>query len=244
MTLEERIASLEHEQTRLQAVVEIQNLISTYAYYHAANMNDECVPLFALRTPGVAVDIPHIGVYDSGADGIRRCYSVAHNAGIECEEDKAGMLMLRPMTTPVIQVAEDGMTAQGLWLSPGLSTGGDPEHGYTASWAWIKYGCDFVKEDGVWKFWHLRVFGIFMTPFHESWVESSQKVPTPEEIEMRRKMMEERAAHQPAEAKPDRTNEDYDWTYAVDRVYPGDFPPPPTPYKTWDDSRTMMHTEK
>lgn len=240
MTVEERLNKLELENDRLRAVVECQNLISTYVYYHAANMNDECVELFAKSMPDTAVDIPHIGVFEGGIDAIRRCYSVAHNMGATCEDDWKGMMMVRPLTTPLIQVAGDCKTAQGVWISPGVSTGGDEEHGYTANWAWLKYGCDFIREEDGWKIWHLRVFGIFMTPFDKSWVESAQEVPDPEEAEEREKMMEERRKKMPAEALPDRTNDHYDWTYAPDRVYPRDMPTPPVPYETWDDAQSMM----
>lgn len=239
--LSARMDHLEHENARLDAVVQIQNIMSLYSYYHASNMHKACAELFARHTPGVAVDIPHIGVYDSGYEGIIRCYEIAHESLTPTEESKKGMMMLRPFTTPVIQVAADGKTAKGLWLSPGLTTGGNPQIGYQASWAWIKYGCDFVLEEDGWKIWHLRVYGIFMTPFEESWVTSSQKVIPPEELGKKKKMMAEREKNRPAGAAPDRTNDDYDWTYGTDKIYPTDMPVPPTPYDTWDDSMTFMY---
>jgi hypothetical protein len=31
------------------------------------------------------------------------------------------------------------------------------------AWLWERYGVDFIKEDGVWKFWHILVLTDFMS---------------------------------------------------------------------------------
>ena len=33
----------------------------------------------------------------------------------------------------------------------------------------MRYGNDFILEDGEWKIWHLHVFGIFMCPVDKNW---------------------------------------------------------------------------
>lgn len=241
MTLEERIEKLELENVRLDALNQIQNLVATYAFYHAANMNTECVDLFAKKTPGVAIDIPHVGVFE-GENAAERCYKYAHNAQMKTEEDKKGFMMVRPFTTPLIQVAKDGMTAQGAWISPGISTGGNPKVGYGANWAWIKYACDFVNENGTWKIWHLRAYGIFLTDFHKSWVETSieKQNEDPKAAEERAKMMAERKKNMDPRCVCDRSNDDYAWEYGTDKVYPVDQPTPFKPYDTWDDSMSVI----
>ena len=77
----------------------------------------------------------------------------------------AGVLHMHAMLTPVIEIAGDGKTAKGVWDSFGPNITNPDQVG---SWLWTKYGVDFVKEDGVWKIWHLQVNPIFNTPYDRS----------------------------------------------------------------------------
>ena len=64
-------------------------------------------------------------------------------------------MFLHPTTTPYIEVAGDGKTAKGVWISPGIITGKVGATGtLKAIWAWGSMGVDFVKEDGQWRFCH------------------------------------------------------------------------------------------
>jgi hypothetical protein len=66
------------------------------------------------------------------------------------------------LTTPVIEIAGDGKTAKGIWYSPGVNIVGSViEDGKTSmrgDWRMTKYGVDFVKEDGKWKIWNIRIY--------------------------------------------------------------------------------------
>jgi hypothetical protein len=129
---------------------------------------------------------------------------------------------LHTQTTPVIEVADDLQTAKGVWISPGhetipLGPGGTKK----AFWIWIKYGFDFVKEDGQWKIWHMKVCCLFICPYEKSWVEMD---PMPE----RRKL--------PADKAPDRDlPQPPPWRYAVDAPQVN-IPAPPEPYQSFDDA--------
>lgn len=72
------------------------------------------------------------------------------------------------MTTPLIEIALDGKTAKGLWYIYGETTEvyGD---GPKASWNMGKCGVDFIKEDGVWKIWHMTMFTDFACPLGGNW---------------------------------------------------------------------------
>lgn len=208
MTLQEKIQRL----TDLRA---LQNLMSRYEYLHAANMHAQTVELFARKTPGVKLENGARGIYD-GLEGVQRFYGdLAKGMG-----DNVGHLHLHTSTTPVMEVARDGKTAQSVWISPGVETG-PPKEGREAmaAWAWIKYGVDFVKEDGAWRLWHLRMYRIFMAPYNKSWVEV---VPAP-------------AGKAPSADRPNS----YDWVYRT-TVSPQNVPAPPTPYDTWDESRAYV----
>jgi hypothetical protein len=68
----------------------------------------------------------------------------------------------------VVEVAEDGMTAKGVWYSPGTLT----EGGTMTAWIFETYSMDFAKEDGVWRLWRRRLSTDFMVAPEKSWTDS------------------------------------------------------------------------
>ena len=65
-----------------------------------------------------------------------------------------GMMTYRPLDTCVIEIAEDGLTAKGMWYCRGCYTyltAGGP----MANWEWSSFAVDFINEDGQWKIWHM-----------------------------------------------------------------------------------------
>ncbi|MCL8017243.1 nuclear transport factor 2 family protein [Streptomyces sp. AS02] len=37
-------------------------------------------------------------------------------------------------------------------------------------WSWGRYGVDFIKDNGRWRFWHFHIYTTFRTPFAKDWV--------------------------------------------------------------------------
>ena len=224
VSIEERLAALERAAQKEEAIHQIQNLMGRYSMYHTAGMHKECSDeLFVQHTPGGIADIAGIGVWE-GDDCFKRCYEIAHDQMEGEGDERAGLLLIHCMTTPIIEVAGDLRTAKGTWLSPGV-TGGPREDGVGCNWAWCKYGCDFIVEDGVWKIWHLHVYGIFTTPYEQNWA-----TPQPK----REGNPEDMWADIP-EGRPDRFNFDTTFNYRPDLVYPVDQPVIPRAYDTWED---------
>jgi hypothetical protein len=236
---------LQAQVQRLLDIHEIQNLMGRYEYLHMAGRGAESASLFALHTPGVKVEIAQLGVYD-GPEGVRKFFAGVNERP---EHERIGVLVVHTLTTPVIEVAGDGRTAQGVWISPGVETGPAshtaaavkvaPASGHgkiwasaaadlqdttemRAEWAWVKYGIDFVREDGHWKFWHFHVYRIFSTRHDKSWAEPGPRFIPPF----------------PDDLKPDRGNT-HDWSYRPD-VATEHVPAPPDPYETWDDARSYV----
>lgn len=213
--LERTVGALNRELERTKAVHEIENVMSRYSYWHTAHMHHECLGLFALDTPGVRAEMVW-GVYD-GRKSVELLYAEMH-PWME-SKNVEGRMHMHPMTTPVIEVAEDLRTAKGVWISPGQDTfvmsEGQPLNAY---WVWIKYGCDFVLENGRWKIWHLHVYPIFFSPFEKSWVSAprfSGSVGRPDRF------------------KPDRPPTTNTF-WGPDRIYQN-VPAPPDPFKTFDE---------
>ncbi len=212
-------ASLELRLERLQAVRDVQNQMSRYTYYQSAAMQEETIALFAQHTAGVRVEMLW-GVYD-GLDGVKKCYKLDHLQHDDLK-GRAGVMQIDTLTTPIIQVAGDGKTAKGIWISPGLDTrlvDGKP----SAKWAWYKYGADFVKEDGAWKIWHLHIYGIFLTDYHKSWAEG-----TPVKFDANYTGL---VGHKMHNDRPPTTS----WWFSADTVFPDDQPSIPQPYETFDE---------
>lgn len=232
LTLEQRIQ-------RIEDIHEIQNLMSRHEYMLSALENErELEELFARDAPGVTFEAEGLGVWE-GRASIRRCYVDALKTLVQAHADgmgsagdpTAGFMWEHCLTTPLIEVAQDGRTAKGMWTSPGaeaLAIGGE----LVAQWNWVRYGIDFIREDGRWKFWHFHIYRTFATPFHKSWVETALEPPVAE------------PAPQGFPA-PDRPNTYHD-PYSPSRV-PRRAPKPPEPYRTfaetWSYADPPRHNE-
>jgi hypothetical protein len=235
-SIEERIASLEHEIMRLQAVNEIQNLMGRYEAIHMGEYVQKTWELYARHTPNTWMDVADWGIF-VGIDSIKRSWTQgtigvvgpvtpgdpgsskqpqgaqtgpppgAGQTGASNQPQGLGKnLAEHPLTTPVIQVAKDGKTAKALWWSPGMERGG---------WAYGKYAVDFVKEDGEWRIWHLKWFRIFITPFNQSYTESKDPVAA-------------------GDRKPDKPVR-YHKPFNSDNWTGEPMPPAPKPYDTWTE---------
>lgn len=159
-------ATLLKELERQRAATEVQNLMGRYTFYQLADKQVETGDLYALKTPGVSVELPSGGAY-VGGDHVKAFY--ARSAASKKPE---GMFHLHPIQTPVVEVAGDGKTAKGVFLSLGAGANSGDDQG---AWTWVKYGVDFIKEDGVWKIWHLHGYPIFSTSFYKSWTDSAKE---------------------------------------------------------------------
>jgi hypothetical protein len=215
MDLEKKIAALELELERAKAYQEIQNLFGRYMYLHEATRNTDCAELFAKDAPGVSVEFHQMGVFN-GSEGIRKLYEETMGGN---RKGMPGMLVEHTLTTPVIEIAHDGKTAKGIWISPGHETFVRDGRAQ-ANWMWSKYALDFVKEGGTWKIWHYQVFMTFLCPFDTPWTDPSS-TPT----------------------RPPMPNADgpttYYKPYRVDGVAEY-WPAPPDTYETFDGSRSMV----
>jgi hypothetical protein len=222
-SLETRNKKLEHEIERLQAVNEIQNLMARYEYWHTAMMNEEIGAMFAEKAPGVRVEYIHSGVYE-GTKSVRKFLVDVHNRNRG--KGKAGILSVHALTTPCIEVAKDGKTARAVWLSPGYGAYPSAEGKIKAHWGLEEYAVDFIKEDGIWKFWRVHLYRIFMTPFDKSWTEEEYKAPT---IDLPDKLRADRPTTYNKPYNPNGLNNMVEFV-----------PPAPEPYETYDESMAVV----
>lgn len=201
---------------KLMDIHDLKQLMARYEYYHAGGLHRECIGLFSQRDD-VKVEIANLGIFD-GQEGLERFF-VGANTFAEDDDERKGQMHLHLLTTPIIEIAGDRQTAQAIWLSPGAeSAPGKMED----SWCWVKYGIDFVRENGAWKFWHFHMYRIFTVPYNKSWADVEY----------------EDARFLPEPIRPHRPNS-YRWEYSRDSAFEI-VPRIPEPYEHWDDSMSYV----
>lgn len=221
-SLERRIQKLEDEN-------EIRKLMAKYVYYGYGRVWERVPEMFANRDD-VWIDCETLGTFD-GKKGLESFFVEWHHA-LEC--DGLGTVALHLLTTDVVEVAGDGKTARGIWFSPGMETRhlndtSKATHG--AYWIWGMYAIDFIKEDGVWKFWHFRIPHLFMCDYYNSWVDFKYQ---DSENAIRR------SGPKPEPDRPSSINPTY---YKTDQGT-SMFYEPPKPYKTENDLAGFWEIKK
>jgi hypothetical protein len=209
------------------------------SYLYEAGMYEERLKFIATKTPGVTVEFGARGVFE-GVEGARKTmvdveksFERSHAAGmrktfpdVKFGSNHAGMLETELIGTPVIEVAGDGKTAKGEWLSlmaSGKTHEEDPKP--QATWIWWKSAIDFVKEDGEWKVWHWLKNPYFATSYKDDWVQNS--------LTLRPMQPPGTMKGIPGHGSPDRpTTRLYD-SYRITRE-PRLEPKPPEPYQIFD----------
>lgn len=174
----ETVDTVARSQAQLaREVQQIQNLMSRRAFYHSSGHNEMEFALYAKRpdiswgqNQGFRVG-PEAIKQDYVEDNDRnRATELARLSKLYPELKNepanlgAGIFVMHTLTTPIIEIAEDGQTAKGVWYTPGAIGMVDEKGKLAGNWLWERYAVDFIKEDGQWKFWHILVLTDFLSP--------------------------------------------------------------------------------
>lgn len=87
-----------------------------------------------------------------------------------------GTFRVYPVACPVIEIAEDGATAKGLWYCWG-SHAEVKGCGPTSNWTWGFFAADFVREGDAWKIWHLQYTNDVDARCGANWGKPAQPLP-------------------------------------------------------------------
>ena len=120
--------------------------------------------------------------YYVGMDAIRDYYVTGHDRKIDALPGKNhgdGCLFLHPASTGLVYEAFDGKTARGLWYCISQETLPVSEGEADARWYMEKLAIDFLKEDGVWKIWHVVIATDLQSEAGQDYMQ--QKVYLPDE---------------------------------------------------------------
>lgn len=120
MTIEERLEALEKQVQRNRDYNEIQNLMGRYEFFHSCGQDSYIARnLFAYWHPDANSEYGPLGVFDAqGSVDFFDNQSCMMTDGT-FYRPAPGNAIIHQVTTPCIEIAEDGKTAKGTWLSIG-----------------------------------------------------------------------------------------------------------------------------
>ncbi len=166
---------------------------------------------FALSEPDVSIEWGDMGKF-VGADKVRQFLNDQSKLKFYQGSYRAHWLC-----NPMIEVAADGKTAKAVWLCPGAEMITDENGKAQALWNFVRFANDFIKIDGMWYIWHLRMFYDVRCEFEKGWCEDYVKYLY--------------AGRQPGAADEEPT-----WHFPVSPSFiQEDIPSCPMPYDTWTD---------
>lgn len=155
---------LQKQITHLCDMQAIANLQGRFLYCIQAHDDETIVELFAKNDAEVSVEIAESGVY-VGSAKVRAFFTELIGPFF----NSPGVLPIHMLTTPVIDIAECGTVAYGMWQTLGCNTF-EVDNDLTAVWQQGKYDNVFVKENGQWRIKQLCWLCNFRTPFDKGWV--------------------------------------------------------------------------
>lgn len=221
---------------RVWDVEEIKKIMSRRSYYAAAGDRAGELDALWVRDPQLQEKASYggNGGWYVGMKEIRRWYvdeyAAARRDVLErwnrsgelaepCDDPEIGHRMNNALSTPVIELALDGQTAQGRWFSYWQETIGLPNGETEGYWYLESVSADLVKEEDGWRIWHLVCSNDIDTPVGES-VEVTP-VLQPQEEQRQEKLF----------GTPTVKFTAHENLF----LWEDDYPPIPTPYRSYRD---------
>jgi len=157
---ESRVIYLEH-------LFEIQQVMHRYLHYFSLLEGDKMTNLFSQKANDISIEVGDSGVFE-GKEGIERFHKP-----FNAMANQVGVYIEHTVASPMIEVARDGATAKVVWFSPGHISSGKNN---LQCWSWWKIGGEFIKEEEIWKIWHLHFYQTFECRVEKGWL-YEQEVP-------------------------------------------------------------------
>ena len=220
---------------RLMDMEIVKDLLARRAYLLDGNQKEQELEQLWVRTPEnmATASYGENWGYIVGMDSLKRNYAGKQqelekarlqaycdaDPSIECKPENYGLGFgaVHTVNTGHVVIAYDGVTARGLFYDVYERTVGKPDGTCETIVACGPVACDFIKEDGVWKIWHL-----FQGADHVFTVgQDYASVPIPRPDETNPVAMEF--------GTPDVAMKTYDPDYG----WADNYPPMPDPYYTF-----------
>lgn len=254
LKLRERLDQLEKELKKAQRgddYRQIMNAMAGHEYCYNAHEQQLEIDRFWTKTKDdsyyngntgpVGVETYYVNNTRRLREKQREIINRVYNKKLEGDA-KVGYRVMHLLGTPFIEIAGDGLTAQGVWMAFNVQCHvnefGIPQPGVSVS----KFCAEFVKEDGIWKIWRFRPCpGGFDLDVE---LKNTGLIAGEDEVEFK-KMDFGRNFPTPEEEKLLNRRELDDNFILVGMGYrpyvPTTYDPPlPEPYETWDDAKTFF----
>ena len=205
---------------KLEAYQEIQNEMGRTIAAFNFRQAEKVLEHFALNEEGVSLEVADEGVF-RGKEAVETI--VREVLG---KEALPGEMTDIQLTTPIIEVAEDGKTARAVWWCPGAGAIPREDQDPQAVWLWGDIAADFVFTEGEWKIWHLHYFRFMKCAYEKGWVEDTSMINRPNTA--MHPMAEPTTYHNPYHPKAVR--------YGI--------PAAPYKYETYTDDNWMLRNDK
>ncbi len=185
--------ALEARVARLEAIAQIQNVMSRHAWYYGAGQHArELEEIWARKAPDICwgsdqgwwvgralLQDYYVDYFDRFRARDLKAFSALHpEVADEPANLGAGSSMMHTNSTPVIEVAGDGRTAKGMWYSIGQVTQ-TPGGRQTPVYMWERYAVDFINEGGQWKIWHFFVHTDWSAGPGQGWADGNAAMGPP-----------------------------------------------------------------
>ena len=256
---------------RLLDYMEIQNVMAKHSYYYAAQEQwKELDEAWSKKRDDISYG--HNDGYYVGRKSVMAYYGQKNETRrkqtLEAvskvypdiknvkENEGIGDLVMHTLTTPYIEIAEDGQTAKGIWMSIGLCSRTGSDGKASAMWLWEKFATDFVKEDGEWKIWHFQIYsdvlGNVDAAMLSMFAQQSQGAATPSGGQKPQEAAspaggQSQAGPASGGGRPQggQMSGGFDKNIKIYEIYgatrvPKLVPALPSPYKIWDDSLSLI----
>lgn len=232
-------AELEQRLRRQEDATALQNLMGRYQYLHTGGeMSRIGRELFAWDRPDSTTEYGPLGVF--GPEKSLEFFDCMTAQFTKNGVPNPGLLELHQITTPVLEVAEDGQTAKGMWMSVGaILMLEDPETDCGSfTWDTGKYAVDFIRTENGWKVWHLHVCDLWRASFADDPVKHvglSAPWTTREMIDSYHAREAAGETVRPFGFPIPDAPTTFHYSYASDAGAPR-LPQPPVPYRTFSET--------
>ena len=158
--------TLEQQMERILNIEAVKQLMHKRVFLQTGDRREEELRTLWVSSPEhqKAASFGSNWGYYVGMDAIRDYYVVKHNAELETQQKELGTpelnygnMYAHPLTTGLVEVAEDGKTAKGLWYAIGNEAKALADGTSHVQWMLGKVAADFIKEDDGWKIWHIVI---------------------------------------------------------------------------------------
>lgn len=166
----ERKEKLLREIKRLEAYRLIQNQMGRAVSAFNFKEADKLLSFFALEDESVCLEYADEGVF-KGKEAVETIIKE-----VVGKEPEIGEMLDMQLTTPIIEIAEDCLSAKCVWWMPGIGAMPRETKDPMAIWAWGELAVTFIFSNNEWKILKLHYFRYMKCDYKKGWVEDTSMI--------------------------------------------------------------------